>query len=717
MTATSRSLPARARVWLGWTLAVATVVLCGAGSHFGKSASPHLPARAAASQHYFTLTPIFAIAFGVVGALIVWRRPRNRIGWVCCGIGTLWGAEQLALGLYVYSRYFPHPVISATRVLEWLISWVWIPPVVLTFFFLPFLFPDGRPVSPRWRPVAWVALAGAAAAIAGTMAGITALALAGHAINLVCAIVAAATLVVRYHRAGPAERKQIQWFAGAALLLAGLAVTAIALTLLVFRGSDVVFNPFGGVALPLGLAGVAAAIGIAVLRYRLYDIDVFLRRALLYAALVTLIGIGYLALVVTIGTRITPSTATDRAIPFVVAAVVAIVFQPLRARLHRLAARLAYGKRASPYEVLAAFSRQVSQLYAEEDLTSRMARILAEGSEADRAEVWLRVGDDLLLAAAWPRTDAKPATLPLVSGEPPAIPDAAAAVPVRYQGELLGVLAVVKREDITPIEARLVSDLAHEAALVLKNERLAAELSQRLQELTVSRQRLVTAQDAERRRIERNLHDGAQQDLVALKLKLAAARGMAESDPPRTRQLLAGLLTDVSDAVQNLRELARGIYPPILADRGLAAALEAQAARSPLRVEIHAGSISRHPPETEAAVYFCCLEALQNAVKHAGATVVTIDLEECAGVLRFQVADNGRGIDIAKASRGSGIQNMTDRVAALGGSLKVSAPPGGGTLISGELPAAVPARHEPALRIALAQPAGAGTADHSGADG
>ena len=202
MTATTRSLPARARVWLGWTLAVATVVLCGAGSNFGKLASPYLPAREGATQHYFTLTPIVAIAFGVVGALIVWRRPRNRIGWVCCGIGILWGAEQLALGLYVYSAYFPRPVISATGVLEWLISWVWIPPVVLTFFFLPFLFPDGQPVSPRWRLVAWVALAGMAAAIAGTMAPISLLALAGHVINLVCAMLAAATLVIRYRRAG-----------------------------------------------------------------------------------------------------------------------------------------------------------------------------------------------------------------------------------------------------------------------------------------------------------------------------------------------------------------------------------------------------------------------------------------------------------------------------------------------------------------------------------
>src|SRR6516164_2789404 len=214
MTATTRSLPARARVWLGWALAVATVVLCGAGSNFGKLAGPHLPAQARATQHYFALTPIFAVAFAVVGALIVWRRPRNRIGWVCCGIGILWGAEQFALGLYVYSAYFPHPAISATGVLQWVVSWVWIPPVVATLFFLPFLFPDGQPVSPRWRPVAWVALAGLTVAVAGTMAGIPVLGLIGHFINIVCAILAPATLVIRYRRGGPAERKQIQWFAG-----------------------------------------------------------------------------------------------------------------------------------------------------------------------------------------------------------------------------------------------------------------------------------------------------------------------------------------------------------------------------------------------------------------------------------------------------------------------------------------------------------------------
>ena len=208
----------------------------------------------------------------------------------------------------------------------------------------------------------------------------------------------------------------------------------------------------------------------------------------------------------------------------------------------------------------------------------------------------------------------------------------------------------------------------------------------------MSRQRLVTAQDTERRRIERNLHDGAQQDLIALKLKLAAAQGMAEQDPRQTRELLEGLVADVSNAVETLRELARGIYPAVLADLGLVAALEAQAARSPLTVEVHADSVQRFPPEIEAAVYFCCLEALQNAVKHAHATTMVINIEELDSELRFTATDNGRGIDVVKARGGSGIQNMMDRMAALRGSLDLRAQPGGGTEVSGRLP--VRARQE-----------------------
>jgi hypothetical protein len=310
MTTAAHPHPARVRVGLGWALAVATVVLCGAGSHFGDAARAYLPSLPRAAQQDFRLTPIFAIAFAVVGSLIVWRRPRNRIGWVCCGIGILWGLEEFVLGFSSYVAYAPHPAIPDANLWHWLVGWIWIPPVILTFFFLPFLFPNGEPVSPRWWSLAWVALAGAIIGIAGQMTGITALSLSGQLIDLTCAVLAPITLVIRYRRAPLEERQQIKWFAGAALVLAGLTLVAVAVSFTVYHNGDVVFNPVGGTMLPLGLTGVAAAIGIAVLRYHLYDIGVFLRRALVYAALVALIGAIYLVLVVSVGTSIDAPTTT-----------------------------------------------------------------------------------------------------------------------------------------------------------------------------------------------------------------------------------------------------------------------------------------------------------------------------------------------------------------------------------------------------------------------
>ncbi|HXZ78068.1 MAG TPA: hypothetical protein VEH31_45335, partial [Streptosporangiaceae bacterium] len=392
---------------------MATIALCGAGTNFADAAHTHLPRLLHDASHYVSLTPIFAIAFAIVGALIVWRRPGNRIGWVCCGIGILWGLEEFVLGFYAYAAYAPHRPIPATHFLQWLTGWVWIPAVTLTLFFLPFLFPDGKPVSPRWRPLAWVVLGGMVVGIAGAMTGITALSLPAQVVEIACAVLAPCTLVIRHRRAQFDERQQIKWFAAAALLLAGLIVASTAVSFLVYRNGYVVFNPVGGTVLPLGLAGLAAAIGIAVLRYHLYDIGVFLRRALVYAVLVVLIGFIYLALVVAIGTRIGPRTTADRAVPFIVAAVLALIFLPVRSRLLRLANRLVYGKRASPYELLASFSRGVSELYGDDDLTVRMARALSEGTEADHAQVWLRVGDELRLTASWPEQDAKPAGLPL----------------------------------------------------------------------------------------------------------------------------------------------------------------------------------------------------------------------------------------------------------------------------------------------------------------
>jgi signal transduction histidine kinase len=261
---------------------------------------------------------------------------------------------------------------------------------------------------------------------------------------------------------------------------------------------------------------------------------------------------------------------------------------------------------------------------------------------------------------------------------------------VRHQGELLGALSVSKRkgESLTPIEEKLLEDLAHQAGLVLKNVGLTADLQRRLEELRASRQRLVAAQDQERRRLERNLHDGAQQNLVAIKVKLGLAEMMAAKDPQQARELIAALKADTDEALETLRDLARGIYPPLLADQGLEAALQGQARKATVPVVVEGGGVGRYSQEVEAAVYFCVLEALQNVQKYAGATSVAVRLSELEGQLLFDVQDDGSGFDRTQGVQGAGLTNMDDRLDALGGKLTITSEVGQFTRVSGSIPLA-----------------------------
>ena len=230
---------------------------------------------------------------------------------------------------------------------------------------------------------------------------------------------------------------------------------------------------------------------------------------------------------------------------------------------------------------------------------------------------------------------------------------------VRHRNELLGALTVTKppKDPLTVAEDKLVDDLAAQAGLVLRNVRLTEELRANLEQLRASRQRLVTAQDVERRRIERNIHDGAQQQLVALAVQARLAETLAGRDADRERAVLRDVQDGLQRALEDLRDLARGIYPPLLPDRGLVAAIEAQARRSTVPVAIEARGVGRYPEEAEAAVYFCVLEALQNVAKYADGSGVTVRLEASTDELRFTVVDDGRGFDprrpaTARAFRG-----------------------------------------------------------------
>jgi signal transduction histidine kinase len=478
-------------------------------------------------------------------------------------------------------------------------------------------------------------------------------------------VVGVAALVVRFARSKGEERLQLKWFAAAAVLV------LVSFTATLDTNSGVT-NVVGDLAFLCPWVAIA----IAVLKYRLYDIDIVISKAVLYGSLAVFITAVYVALVVGVGTL--AGNTRSPLLAALAAAVVAVAFQPARQRAGRLANRVVYGRRATPYQVLSDFAGRIGGTYAAGDVLPQMAHIVAAGTGAENVVVWLRVGEEFRPEAS-SGVGPLPPRLPADGPALPTLPGSDLNVPIVHQGELLGAIAIAmpKDEPLRPAGQQLVTDVASQAGLVLANAGL-------IEDLRASRQRLVTAQDEARRRLERNIHDGAQQDLVALAIKAKLAATTLGDDP--AKQILGELQADAVGALENLRELARGIYPPLLADLGLAAALGAQAGKSALPVTVQADGVGRFPQDTEAAVYFCCLEALQNTAKYARATQARICLRAANGTLSFIVSDDGSGYDARHTPMGSGLRNMADRLAALGGRLEIQSTPGQGTTITGHLP-------------------------------
>ncbi len=637
-----------------------------------------------------------AVCFAPVGALIAFQRPRHPVGWLLLFIAITQGVVESA-GVYGFHTIVAHPgVWPGARIAAWLSVFMWMPGLGVLATLLLLLFPTGKLPSPRWRIVAVPAALSIAvvtvstavvewgspdfAANAGPPPGVAgALFNLGILVLAACMIAAVASLFVRYRGAPSDERHQLKWVLSATVLLAIAIYMSFQPPLPVLVQAIFIF---------IGIVGFPASIALAILRYRLYGIDVVINRALVYGSLAALITGVYVGIAVGIGELVGSGGRPNLGLSILATAMVALGFQPARERLQRVANRLVYGKRATPYQVLSEFSSNVAGSYAADEVLPRMARVLQEGTGAESTTVWLRSGDELHVAASCPETTPKLARAVPVNGELPQLPDVTRAVEVRHQGELLGALSIVKRrgESLTPVEEKLLDDLAHQAGLVLKNVGLTADLQRRLEELRASRQRLVSAQDAERRKLERNLHDGAQQHLVALKVKLGLAEMLAAKDPEKAKQTLQQLKADADEALDTLRDLARGIYPPLLAEKGLTVALESQARKATLPASVEAEDVGRYSQDAEATVYFCVLEALQNVQKYAGASHATVRLSAGSGELRFEVEDDGRGFDVEHVQRGAGLTNMKDRLDALDGALRLESRAGGGCKVIGRIP-------------------------------
>ncbi len=657
------------------------------------------------SREAASVTALVYLGLPVLGALVAARQPRMLYPWVFIVTGltmTLW---VFADGFAVYALLTSPGSLPGGHLAAWLANWIWIPGWT-TAGLLLLLFPYGRFPSPRWRPVAWILVAAGVVFAGATMlaegelanytyvdnplgvleAGPAEVKLVGTLSMLALGLVILASLVPRMRRAKGDERQQYRWVSYAGIVVVGTMALGWTLFGLGVR-NFMVENATLAVA---GLLPIAAA--VAVLRYRLYDIDVVINKTLVYGALASFVTAVYVAIVVGLGDVLGSPGERDLPLSIAATAVVAVAFQPAKQRVQAGANRLVYGKRANPYEVLAQFSQQMGELRGHREVLDQTAQLLGQATGAARAEVWLRTEETVRAVACWPEGDCSTEVLAHDSAEVVLAGRYDLAIPVRHRGELLGALTVTTgpAESVRPLEVRLASDLGAQAGHVLANIRLTEELLRRLEELRASRQRLVSAQDEERRRLERDLHDGAQQHLVALQVHLGLAGAAVDDGPDQLRAVLAELEHLASEALENLRDLAHGIYPPLLADEGLVVALRVHARRCPLPVQVEGDVRARYPREVETAVYFCCLEAVQNAAKYSRASQVEVHLSEGDGALGVRVVDDGEGFDPGSLRWGAGLQNMSDRVQALGGELRVSSHPGQGTTVAAELPTSAP---------------------------
>ena len=648
----------------------------------------------------FTLLIVLSVVtYMITGAILAIRVPHNPIGWLflVIALGLLFGGGTAEYATYTVQT---NPgALPGGDWAAWINNWTFVIAGLIPIVLI--LFPTGRPPSHRWRWVLWAIGATLAVLVVSAMVrpipielngdltvpnptGIEALRTAAAAAAWIGGLLLAAesiaavgALVVRFRRADEEERQQVRWIAVAAALAGVFLVLVLVTSIGLGPGESRPVNDLAFLLFFLCLSvGIPGSVAVALLKYHLYDLDVVVKKTVLYVTVAGLLLVAFAVAAVLVGGIFGRS---QRAAVIAAAAIGVAVWPAIRIA-RRVADRIVYGGRATPYEVLTSFGRRMSETYATDDVVDRTAQLLASATGASSAAVWLRVGREFRPAGTWPAIGPVGRAIAMEGDDLPMLP-ADWAEPVRDRGELLGALAVTMpaNDPIGPGRQRLLRDLADQAGLALRNVRL-------IEELRASRQRLVAAQDEGRRRLERNIHDGVQQQLVALAVKLRLADGLIDRDTVRAHDAIAALQNDANAALEDLRDLARGIYPPLLADRGLRAALEAQAQKATTPVRVDGESVGRYPREIESTVYFCALEAMNNIAKYAEATAASVRLEQRDGILRCTVRDDGRGFDPRAAVGGTGLQGMTDRLEAVGGSLLVESVIGSGTTVTGTVP-------------------------------
>jgi signal transduction histidine kinase len=631
---------------------------------------------------------------GIVGGLLTSKAPTNPIGPLFQAAALL-SAVAIAASEYATRGLSDLQGLRGVPLAGLIADVAYIPPAcaLLTAYLI---FPDGRVLGRRWRIVLGLLWGGAILVVIGSVLGSGSFeGEAGridnplssgdhHVLHLGAAaggwciaaggVLALASVVVRFRRSRGEERQQLLWLVGAAILILASVVAMTVTSLLAGPDGTSTANDLAWTAfLASILIGLPLATSVAVLRYRLYDLDLVVKKTAIYSIVAVVLTALYLLLV---GAA---ALAGLGSIPAVL--IFVITFNPVRRRARRLADRIVYGKRATPFEVLSEFSERVGETYSIDDVLPRMTQLLSASTGAREVRTWIRTRSSLHSAAVAPaEAAATVADVPLVGGDLPSFGADVHAFAVTHQGELLGAitLTMATNDPMDSSKERLAQGVASQAGLALRNVRL-------VEELRASRRRIVAAQDERAKTLERNIHDGAQQQLVALAVKLRLAEQLAERDPAAVASMLRDLQDDATTTLEDLRDLARGIYPPLLADKGLPAALEAQARKAMIPVELLPDGVGRYAPDVESGVYFCVLEALNNVAKYADASNAVIALSQTDAELAFEVRDDGRGFDPAQTPRGTGLQGMADRLDAIGGELVIETSIGAGTSVRGRI--------------------------------
>lgn len=643
---------------------------------------------------------VVGLAMSAVGAIVLRRISDQVVGWILATAGlTLAVASTAQLYALAGERALP-AALPGDHFAGWLGTWLYLPAVALVTAFLAILFPDGPPRGRLWKAVLVVMTAVTIATIGAIAA--RALMLAGQRVDLsgqlpgaalpgddllgslfnawyvvlaVEMVVAGAAVVLRLWRSRGTDRQQMKLFlysvgAMVAALLAGEALQPLPGRWAIEAGNAIFV---------LALLGFPVAIGLAILRHGLYEIDAVITSTLVYGALGAFIVVAYVAVVVGLGTFIGSTAGGGLALSIALTGAVAVVFQPLKRRLELLAAKLVYGKRSTPYQVLAQLARRLAETMATEDVIPRLAEAAALAVGAERCQVRVFASDGSPIVRSWPLGNDGAGTFSWIGS-------------IEHAGERVGELAIQKaaNDPLSPTEDALLADLALQAGPALQNFRLTARLRQQRAELEASRARIVRAEDEGRRRLERDIHDGTQQQLLALLARVQLGRRQLNRDPGEADRSLEEALEMGRQALTDLRDLVAGIHPAVLTDSGLVAAIEARTARIPLSARVHllgVGREDRYSQECEAAAYFVVCEALTNVIKHSGAHEADISLARRDGSLAVEVVDQGRGYE--PTALGSGLQGIRDRVEALGGSFSIENSRDRGTRLLATIPVGV----------------------------